>query len=460
MEIVVIGGGPGGYVAAIRGAQLGAKVTLIEKEKLGGTCLNVGCIPTKTLLNTANIYDQAKAGSKFGVMADVRLDLKKMQKKKKAITKRLVAGVKGLLASNKINVIEGEASFIDKNTLKVINKDNSESKVNFDKLIIATGSSIANPDIKGIDNPRCIDTTQALELDAVPKTLTVIGGGIIAMEMVDIYSTFGSKVTVISESGILEEMDQDLVKMYCDKLSNKGVKILTNTKVLSIEDDEEFAVVNIQSSSNENDKIYGEKVLISLDRKANTKSLNTNVINLENNKGAIIVNDKMETNVANIYAIGDCNGRSMLAHMASEQGILAVENAMGEDKEFNDKTNSICIYTNPEFASVGLTEEEVKSKGIEYTVGNFPLGANGKSLIMNGGEGMIKFIASKEYGEILGVHILGPRATDLIGECALAIGMEATVDEFIDTIHPHPTVSEAIKEASLATLKRAIHVPN
>ncbi len=459
MEIVVIGGGPGGYVSAIRAAQLGANVILIEKENLGGTCLNVGCIPTKTLLNAAEIYDKAKKGSKFGIMADVTVDFKKTQKKKKAITKRLVAGVKGLLASNKVNVIEGSASFIDRKTLKVISKDGSENKINFDKLIIATGSSPTTPNIKGIDNPRCIDTTGALELSEVPKTLAVIGGGIIAIEMADIYSTLGSKVTIVSEDNILPEMDKDLTKILCDKFSNSGTKIYDNAEVVCI-DEEDSAVVNIKLNTKESEKVYCEKVILSVDRRANTKSLDMDIVGIEHNNGTIKVNNKMETNIPGIYAIGDCNGRMMLAHVASEQGIIAAENAMGENKVFNERTNPICVYTNPEFASVGLTEKEVKAQSIEYLVGNFPLGANGKSLIINGGEGMIKFIIGKEYGEILGVHILGPRATDLIGECALAIGMEATVDEFIDTIHPHPTVSEAIKEASLATLKRAIHIPN
>lgn len=459
MEIVVIGGGPGGYVAAIRASQLGARVTLIEKENLGGTCLNVGCIPTKTLLNVAEIYDQAKQGSKFGIKADIKIDFKKAQKKKKAITKRLVAGVKGLLESNKVNIIKGNASFIDQKTLKVISEDMVENRIKFEKLIIATGSYPVTPIIKGINNPDCLNTTGALELDEIPKNLVVIGGGIISMEIAQIYSTLGSKVTILSEIDILPKLDKDLTKILCDKFNKSGIKIYDNVEIISI-DKSDSTIVNIKLSTNKVEVIPCEKVIIDSDRRANIQSLDVNTVGIKTENGSIKVNNKMETNISGIYAIGDCNGNKMFAHVASEQGIIAAENAMGENKEFNEKTNPTCIYTNPEFASVGLTEEELKSKGIEYLVGNFPLGANGKSLIMNGGEGMIKFIIGREYGEVLGVHIVGPRATDLIGECSLAIGMEATVDEFINTIYPHPTVSEAIKEAALATLGRAIHITN
>lgn len=459
-KVVVIGGGPGGYVAAIRAAQLGGEVTLVEKENLGGTCLNVGCIPTKALLHAAELYEEAKEGAKYGVIAsDVKVDFAKVQERKKAVTKQLVNGVKGLLASNKVKVVNGEAAFIGKDTVEVKTEKGTET-IKADKFIIATGSIPAKPPIPGIDSKQCIDSTGALELQDVPKSMVIVGGGVIGVEIATLYSALGSKITIIEMlDEILPMMDGELTKMIRTKLAKKGVEIYTGTKVMSFKDAGANVDVTVQMSDGTTKVFSGEKALISIGRRTNTASIGMDRAGIVNDRGRITVNDKMETNVPGIYAIGDCTGQIMLAHIASAQGEVAAENALGHISVFDSKTNPSCVYTKPEFASVGLTEEAAKAQGVEYIVGKFPLAANGKSMIM-GEDGMIKIIAGKKYKEILGAHILGPRATDLIGELALAIGMEATIDEVIATIHAHPTVAESIKEATLAVEKRAIHIPN
>ncbi len=461
-SVVVVGGGPGGYVAAIHAAQLGGKVTLIEKNKLGGTCLNVGCIPTKVLLHAAEALTEAKHMDNLGIQVSVNgIDWKAVQSRKEAVTNQLVSGVTGLMKANKIRVIEGTASFASKTALEVVKKDGTKENVPFDKVILATGSVPAVPPIPGVkENAACVDSTGALAFDHVPETLLVIGGGVIGMELATAYSRFGAKVTVVEAMPkLLPMMDGELTAMLRKKMEASGVTILTEAKVQSVEAAPVGAKVQVEVGGKV-ESFEAEKVLVAVGRRTDTEALGLDKVGIAHDRGRITVNDKMETNVPNIYAIGDCLGKVMLAHVASAQGEVAAENALGETAVYDGKTNPSCVYTDPEFAGVGLTEEKAKEEGIPYQVGKFPLMANGKALIMNGGEGMIKFIIGKEYGEVLGVHILGPRATDLIGECALAIGMEATVDEIYATIHAHPTVTEAVREAALAATKRAIHIPN
>lgn len=459
-KVTVIGGGPGGYVAAIRAAQLGGDVTLVEKENLGGTCLNVGCIPTKALLHSAELYEDSKDGFKYGVTAsDVKVDFVKVQERKKAVVRQLVNGVRGLLAANKVKVVNGEASFTGKDTIDVKTEKGIE-KIKTEKCIIATGSIPAKPPIPGIDSKQCIDSTGVLNLQEVPKSIVIVGGGVIGIEISTLYNALGCKIVVIEMMDeILPMMDGEITKMLRAKLSKSGVEILTSTKVMSFKDAGANVEVKVEMKDGSTKVFTGEKALISIGRKTNTQSLGLEKAGIVNDRGRITVNDKMETNVPGIYAVGDCIGKIMLAHVASAQGEVAAENALGQNSIFDSKTNPSCVYTKPEFASVGLTEEAAKAQKIDYVTGKFPLSANGKSMIM-GEDGMIKIIAGKKYKEILGAHILGPRATDLIGELALAIGMEATIDEVISTIHAHPTVSEAVKEAALAVDKRAIHIPN
>ena len=329
-----------------------------------------------------------------------------------------------------------------------------------EKCIIATGSIPAKPPIPGIDSKQCIDSTGVLNLQEVPKSIVIVGGGVIGIEISTLYNALGCKIVVIEMMDeILPMMDGEITKMLRAKLSKSGVEILTSTKVMSFKDAGANVEVKVEMKDGSTKVFTGEKALISIGRKTNTQSLGLEKAGIVNDRGRITVNDKMETNVPGIYAVGDCIGKIMLAHVASAQGEVAAENALGQNSIFDSKTNPSCVYTKPEFASVGLTEEAAKAQKIDYVTGKFPLSANGKSMIM-GEDGMIKIIAGKKYKEILGAHILGPRATDLIGELALAIGMEATIDEVISTIHAHPTVSEAVKEAALAVDKRAIHIPN
>lgn len=460
IKVVVIGGGPGGYVAAIRAAQLGGEVTLIEKEYLGGTCLNVGCIPTKSLLHSAELYEEAKEAAKYGVIInDIKVDFTKVQERKSAVTKQLVNGVKGLLAANKVKVVTGEASFVSKDKVEVKTENKSEI-IKADKFIIATGSIPAKPPIPGIDSEKCIDSTGALELKEIPKSIVIVGGGVIGIEIATLYNSLGSKVVVVEMlDEILPMMDGELTKIIRAKLAKKGVEIYTSSKVMSFKEAGADIEVSVQMKDGSTKVFSGDKALISIGRRTNTAALNLEKAGIKNDRGKIIANDKMETNVPGIYAVGDCLGKIMLAHIASAHGEIAAENALGQNRIFDSKTNPSCVYTKPEFATVGLTEEAAKAQGVDYIVGKFPLAANGRAMIM-GEDGMIKIIAGKKYKEVLGAHIVGPRATDMIGELSLAIGMEATIDEVIETIHAHPTVAEAIKEATLAVEKRAIHIPN
>ncbi len=462
LSVIVIGGGPGGYVAAIRAAQLGADVTLIEKNKLGGTCLNVGCIPTKALLHAAEIMEEINHASEYGIRVKAEgYDWKQVLAKKGAIVNQLVSGVTGLLKANKVKVIEGEAFFTGAKALSVKKKDGKTEALTADKIIIAAGSVPAIPPIPGVEgNPACIDSTAALSLENPPKSLLVIGGGVIGMELATAYHAFGTKVTIVEAMPkLLPMMDGELTAMLRGLMEKKGIEILTEAKVLSVGKSGAQAEVQVDIKGMKK-AFQAEKVLVAVGRRTDTAALQLDKAGIRNDRGKIQVNEFMETSVKDVYAIGDCLGQIMLAHIASVQGELAAENALGHKAGFDSKTNPSCVYTMPEFAGVGLTEEAAKEKGIEYGVGNFPLFANGKALIANGGVGAIKILFGKKYNEIIGVHILGPRATDMIGEAALAIGLEATVEEIIHTIHAHPTVTEAVREAALAGEKRAIHIPN
>ncbi|KGO15491.1 dihydrolipoyl dehydrogenase [Clostridium botulinum] len=462
MKLVVIGGGPGGYVAAIRGAQLGAEVTLIEKEKLGGTCLNVGCIPTKVLLHSSELLNEIKEARTLGIEVnnEVKINWTQLQNRKNTVVNTLVSGVSSLLEHNKVKVINGTAAFEGKSSIKVT-KDQGESKnIQFDNVIISSGSVPFIPPIEGKELEGVIDSTGALGLDSVPKSMVIIGGGVIGIEFANIFNSLGCKVTVIEMLPyILPPVDREISEILKEKLKNDGIDIYNNCKVTKIENNNENLKVSFEED-NSKLNIEAQKVLIAVGRRANIGNLNLESTGVSTEKGCILVNDNMETNIKGIYAIGDCTGKNMLAHVASDQGIIAVENIMGKNKKMDYKTVPVCVYTKPELASVGLTEEQAKQKGVDYKVGKFPLIYNGKSLIMNDTEGFIKIIADKKYEEILGVHILGPRATDLITEAALALRLEATLEEIITTVHAHPTIGEAMKEAALAVNKEAIHMVN
>ena len=463
--VLVVGGGPGGYVAAIRAAQLGAKVTLIEKQYLGGTCLNVGCIPTKCLLHSAELVEDIKnQGKDIGVEVNgVKVNFQQVIAHKNDISKKLTSGVAGLLKMNKVKKIDGEATFVGEKKLSVKKADGTTEEMTADAIIVATGSVNSQPPIPGLkENPNCIDSTGALSLEALPKSMVVIGGGVIGLELACAYASFGTKITVVEAMDhMLPMLDGDLTKIGVEHMKKMGMEFNLECPVQSVEPSPVGAKVVCKNKAGETVSFEAEKVLVAIGRRANTASLNLEAGKLDNDRGRIIVNDKMETSVPGVYAIGDCVfGHAQLAHTASAMGEVAAENIMGIPAVYDEKTNPTCVYIEPEAASVGLTEEQCKAQGIEYKVGKFPMSANGKALIINGGEGLVKIIADAKYGEVLGMHIIGPRATDLIAEGALAIRLEATVDELISTIHSHPTVTETMREAALNLEKRAIHTIN
>ena len=433
-QILVVGGGPGGYVAAIRAAQLGGEVTLVERKHLGGTCLNVGCIPTKCLLHSAELLSEMRErGPALGVLADgLRVDFPQVVANKNAVSKKLTTGIAGLLKANGVAKIDGEAVFTAPKTLRVTAPDGSVETMTADKIILAAGSVNAVPPIPGLrENPNCIDSTKALSLETLPETMVVIGAGVIGLELACAFAAFGTKITVVeAQDHILPMLDGDLSAAGLKHLKKMGVKVLLETPVQAVEASPEGARVVCRSKAGETVAFEAQKVLVAVGRKADTDLLDLDAGGLAHDRGRILVNARMETSLPGVYAVGDCvKGYSQLAHTASAMGETAAENALGGEARYDETTCPTCVYIEPEAASVGLTEARCKADGMEYCVGRFPMAANGKALILNGGEGLVKIIADKNDHQVLGVHIIGPRATDLIAEGALALQMKSTLED-------------------------------
>ena len=455
--VLVIGGGPGGYVAAIRAAQLGAKVTLAERAEIGGTCLNRGCMPTKALLHSSEVYELATNSVDIGIIGrDVAVDWPRVQATRQSVSDKLTGGVRALMRANKVTVVEGEAKFTGPKTVKV-----GDKTLNPDKIIIAVGSKPVMPPIPGLKEcPACIDSTACLKLDHIPESLVVIGGGVIGVELGSVYRRFGSKVSVLElQDRILPQMDGELAELAAAQLVAEGMDLRTGAKVTRVDTTTNGAAVHAEIGGK--DTVFeAEKVLVCVGRSPNLEGLGLDKAGIVVEGGFIKVDKRLETSVPGVFAVGDCSGRLMLAHAAMAMGEAAAENAMGGEAGFNEDMSPACAYVGPEIAGVGYTEERAKELGIEYIVGRFPTSANGRSLVSGCTGGIIKVLAGPKFGEILGVHILAPSATELIEEAALAIRLEATLDELTDTIHCHPTVAEALREAALAAQKRAIHIPN
>ena len=456
-SVLVIGGGPGGYVAAIRAAQLGAKVTIVEKDALGGTCLNRGCMPTKAMLHTSEIYESATNSAAIGIIGkDVEVDWEKVQGFRASVVEKLTSGVKALLRLNKVTSVSGEAVFTGPKTVKVGDKE-----LTAEKVIICAGSYPIIPGIPGLKESKAvIDSTACLSLDHIPESMVVIGGGVIGLELGSVYRRYGTKVTVVEmQPRLLPLMDGELTMLAEAKLKGEGLEILTSTSVVAVEDTDKGAKVKVKGPDGEK-FIDAEKVLVCVGRGPNTAGLGLDKAGITVKDGFIQTDEKQETNVPGVYAVGDCTGKLMLAHAAMAMGEVAAENAMGGERIFKPEMSPSCAYIGPEFAGVGYTEERAKELGIAYKVGKFPTSGSGRSLVAGHTDGMIKILAGEKYGEILGVHILAPSATELIEEAALAIKLECTVKEFTETIHCHPTVAESVRECALNVDKKAIHIPN
>lgn len=448
-DVAIIGGGPGGYVAAIKASQKGLKTILFEKESLGGVCLNKGCIPTKALLKSASIYNNARNSKQFGIQCEnISVDWPSVMKNKKSIVDRLVGGVDMLLNANKVEIVRSEAVLMDDKTI-ISNKQEYKAK----NIVLATGSEPVLPPIIGIDSKIVITSDQIIQLSKLPKKLVIVGGGVIGVEFAFLLNAFDVNVTIIEMmESILFNADQDIIKSVTKDFSKTGISIIAGANVKRIQ---EKSVV--YQKNGEEISIETDLVLISTGRRPTVNITMLDKLGIIHNRGIIQTDDKMQTNISNIYAIGDINGKSMLAHTASEEGITAIENICGEEVKMDYKTIPQCIYIEPEVAWAGLTEQEAMISGLDVRIGTFPMSANGKSLIEGKTTGFIKIIADNEYGQILGVHMYCTHATDLIAEVVLAMKTECCVDDIAKCIHAHPTVSEGLMEAANAVLGKAIH---
>jgi len=457
-RVLVIGGGPGGYVAAIRAAQLGGKVTLVERDKLGGTCLNRGCIPTKALLKSTSFFATAKEAADMGVNLKVEgYDLAKIRERKNRVVTQLVNGVQFLVKKNQIQLIEGNAKFVGPGAVEITTKDGHALSYKDCKIIVATGSKPAKLTLPGCDNQKVITSDDALKLESIPEKIAVIGGGAVGIEFALIYRNMGAEVTLLEMlPQLMPQMDAETVSVLEKSMKNRGITIYTGTRVDRIEDVPNGVALSIDSPSGSK-KLEVGQVLVAVGRVANTEGLELDISGIKTERGKIVVNEFLETSMPGVYAIGDVIGGIQLAHVASAEGITAAENALGGRSPINYKVVPGCVYSIPEMAGVGLTEKQARDQGYKVKVGKFNFTGSGKAIAVGATVGLAKVIADEKYGEILGVHIIGERATDLIAEAALAMKLEATVDEVTSTIHAHPTMSETLLEAALAVHGRSIH---
>ena len=454
-DLVVIGGGPGGYVAALRAAQLGARTAIVEKDRMGGTCLVRGCIPTKALLQSSELYTMAREGAAFGLVADnVGFDWSAAQKRKGSVVDQLVKGVEGLLKAGGVTSFKGGARLAGKGVVEVAG-DRLQAK----DIVIATGSAVARIPLPGAE--LTIDSDQVLELKEVPRRLAVIGGGVVGMEFAAMFAALGSKVTVLEMlPQVLAMVDADLVAVYSKHLSKVGGEIHTDSKVSEVVKRNGALQVRF-STGGEGGAVDADQVLLAVGRTPYTQGLDAEKAGVKLDRGRVVVDDHLRTSADGVWAIGDVIGGIMLAHVASYEGVCAVENIAGHGDRVPDyHAAPNCVYTDPEIAHVGLGEKEAKEKGIAVKVGKFPFAAAGRALTLGQTEGFVKVIADAESGKLLGAHIIGPRATDLIAEATLAIQNGLTLEQIDLTIHAHPTLPESLMEAALAAQGRAIHIPN
>ncbi|MDD5558733.1 dihydrolipoyl dehydrogenase [Candidatus Methylomirabilis sp.] len=461
-DLAVIGAGPGGYVASIRAAQLGMRVALIERDRLGGICLNWGCIPTKALLQSAHILSLMRRAEEFGIHADnLRADFGVAVKRSREKAQRLSKGIEYLMRKHKVAVFSGEARFTSAKELEVGGADGkTKGSIRAERILLATGSRPRLLPNLTVDGQVILTSTEAMLLNRAPASMIIIGGGAIGVEFADIYQAYGTAVTIVELlPTILPYEDEEITALLHRSLTKKGIKILTGTKVEQVIVEAGKAKVRV-SNNDGNKELSGETVLVAVGRVANSEVGGLKELGVATKNGYVAVNEWMESSIAGIYAIGDLVGAPLLAHKASHEGIVAVEKMAKLDDvtPVDPRRIPSCTYCHPQVASIGLTEAKAKAEGYTIRVGRFPFSASGMAITLGEAEGMVKVIADATHGEILGVHIMGAHATELIAEAGLAIALEATPEEIAKSIHAHPTISEAVAEAALAALGRPIHV--
>ena len=456
-DVVIVGAGPGGYVAAIRAGQLGLKTAIVEREEVGGVCLNWGCIPSKSLLKNAEVLSLMKQADKFGITFDnMQYDLSKAMNRSRQVADRLVKGVQYLLKKNKVDLVKGEGRIAGTGTVEVSPEG---KKLDTKNVIIATGSRPRLLPGLQFDSEVIISSYDALKLTEIPPKLIVVGGGAIGVEFAYFYRTYGSEVTIIELlPHILPNEDEEISILLEKSLSKLGIEILTGCSVQKITKQKGKGKVLFSSESGEKE-IEGDKILIAIGVMGNSENIGLEKLGVKVEKGFINVDEKMATNVEGVYAIGDVTGPPLLAHVASAQGVLAVETIAGHETTplvYEDMPRA--TYCHPQVASLGLTEAQAKERGFKVKVGKFPFSASGKAIALDDYEGMVKFVVDEEFGELLGAHIIGPEASELLSEIGVAKQLEYSADDIARTVHAHPTLSEAIMEAALAAGEGAIHI--
>lgn len=455
-DVAVIGGGPGGYVAAIRAAKLGCSVALVEADQLGGTCLNRGCIPSKTLLRHAEVIYQIQQAKSWGIeTGEMRFSLEKMMEHKDQVIKRLRNGIASLLRAGKIDVYQGMGTVDADRTITVRAGERTE-QLSAGSVILATGSSPFVPSFPGVEETEVYTSDTIFNMRDIPQSIVIIGGGIIGVEFACIFASLNVRVTIVEMAEtIVPSESSDVADVLYQSLREKGISILTSSKVQALKQKGKEKWITIQTPSGELEVLVADAILVAVGREPNLSAVTE--LSLEMNGPYVLVNKQMETSIPGIYAVGDLNGGWQLAHTASAEGLVAAANAANIHEEIDYRVVPRCVYTLPEIASVGLSEKEAKEQGYMVKTATYPFAGNGKALAMDDREGFVKIIAEEKYGEILGVVMVGPHVTEMISEASAFIYLEGTVEELSKMIHPHPSLSETIYEAAASWLGKAIH---
>ncbi len=452
-DIVIIGGGPAGYVAAIHASHRGAKVAVVEKDKLGGTCLNRGCIPTKALTRSVEVLLEARRANDFGIeVNNIKINFPKIMARKSNVVSQLVSGVEQLMKANKISIYRGTGCILSPYLVKV-----NDEEIATRKLIIATGSESTPLPIPGRDLPGVLTTDDILELTEPPESLVVIGGSYVGVEFASIFNVLGTKVTIVKRRPLrLEPIDEEVGRRFAQTLPRQGIEVKIGAAVKAIK--RNGAVLSVVWDTPQGEQgVEGQMVLMATGRAPYTEGLGLSQLGIKMDGRAIVVNEHLETNIKDVYAIGDVVGKNMLAHVASYEGEVAVENALGHPRQADYHAVPSCIFAQPEIAGVGITEKEANDSGIPYKVSKFPFLACGRAVAMGETTGMVKMICHADNDRVLGMHIMGPHASDLIAEGALAIQLGVTAEDIVHTIHAHPTLPEAVRETAMGQLDGAIH---